>query len=705
MKFLARNWDVLLFGLIAGSFVYVASVRLEEVPVPQTDESYTLQVPYEMLNHGKLALPILRYLGGNIENVWHSYTPVFFVILSGFFKVFGWGLLEGRAFNLITAVLTLLMVYLIGRRLFDWRAGLIAVVMLVSDPTFLERSRLVRNDFAAAALALLAFYLYSIARERKSNRLFVCSGLTAGAGVMCHTNILYMLVAIGILMLIQHGWRVIKTKEAFFFYGSALVVMSYEIIYILIDWNNFLLQNRDDRLHFYVLSLDGIGRNFVKERIRYLDWIEGGNRIANLPLTLLHIFQVLAAVAVVYLIVRIVRAIKRREAHQEPRVPVMVGTLVVALFMAIVSGNKAIYYLAHLTPWFALCVGIMLSDLISLIGLVRESEWRRSKPVHAGLLVLLGITTVVYGRALYRQQTAYLKEVRREDRVLFNEFKSVLRDVVPDELCPVAMKSPVMWLVFPEADRCFASIEDRMEDNVDIEGNEYALILPNAGTQMRNEWKERLDEKYPVIGKLQNTVYGNIDVYYTGKNPTYGLATPKTYYFFDKSRGHFSDEQLSAAARVWSVNEAANSTGSDAGGMTFVSDPTARGIVLLEVATLNLEADTIYQISVTAVSNDSSWQLVVVDLRSGVWVLQRDISGGPRSEAIDAIFRTTGTDRIKIALRPLDHEKRVSIKLLGAALNRVAPLWKPKTNLSKDMREPEKLAAWSCDQPVSILHR
>src|SRR5215813_6212203 len=124
------RWDFLLLLLLVGGFVAVAAQRLGAIPVPEGDEAFTLQVPYEMLYRGKLALPMLRYLGGNIENVWHSFIPIYFVLLTGFHKLFGFGLVQGRMFNMITAALTLLMVYLIGRRLFDWRAGITSVILL-----------------------------------------------------------------------------------------------------------------------------------------------------------------------------------------------------------------------------------------------------------------------------------------------------------------------------------------------------------------------------------------------------------------------------------------------------------------------------------------------------------------------------------------------------------------------------------------------
>lgn len=214
MKALRNNYDLVIFLLVVAGFVYVASQRLGTAPMPDDgDESMTLQVPYEMIYRGHFGWPMYRYLGGNIENNWHSFRPVYYVMLSGFFKLFGWGLLQGRAFNLIMAVLALLIVYSIGRRLFDWRAALVACLMLVSDPAFLERSRMVRHDYAAAMFALLAFLLYEIARERKRGGFYICSGLAARAGAMCHTNSVHMLGGIILLMLLSDGLRTFFSKR------------------------------------------------------------------------------------------------------------------------------------------------------------------------------------------------------------------------------------------------------------------------------------------------------------------------------------------------------------------------------------------------------------------------------------------------------------------------------------------------------------
>ena len=531
MRRLRYNLDLVIVALVIAAFVAVAAQRLGTVPVPEGDEAFTLQVPYEMLNHGKLALPMFRHLGGNIENVWHSYIPVYFVILSGFHKLFGLGLEQGRAFNLMTAALTLLMVYLIGRRLFDWRAGLIAIGMLVGDPTFFERSRLLRDDFAAATFALLAFYLFESAEEQKKTWLYVVSGLAAGAGVMCHTNMLYMIAAVGLLILLRDGWRAFISKKLYLFGLSAFAVMAYEVIYVLIDYKNFLLQNRGDDVHFRVLDAGGLWQNLLEERLRYMKWLTGGLMFPELPQTTLRIFQILTIAAIIYLVISVARGFRRPGFMDDPKARLVLVTLVTVLFHALIVSHKRVFYLAHIVPWFALGVGVMLRDAMDRIATLRTSSLPRRAGVAAAVLGAVGFASL-----LVVQSRMYLAEVRKPNLASFAEFTAAIRDIIPDGLCPVAVKNPSVWLAFPEKDRCFATIENRFrqEAYADIDGKEYALVTrPNA-------LPDRLFDGgggYHLLGEMKNTPYGNLLIYYSGSDPRYLEMNPKRYEFFGELGG------------------------------------------------------------------------------------------------------------------------------------------------------------------------
>jgi 4-amino-4-deoxy-L-arabinose transferase-like glycosyltransferase len=679
LQTLVARWDFLLFAIVMCGFLFVATARLADVPVYETDESYTLQVPYEMLHHGRLALPMYRYLGGNIEQVWHSLTPLFFLLLSGFLKLFGFGVLQGRIFNLITVALTMLMVYVVGRRLFDWRVGLAALVLMASDQTVLERARLLRNDYAAEFFALLAFLLYEVAERRKRARFYVGAGLAAGAGVMCHSSILYMIAAISLLMLMRDGWRLFRQSKLYLFLASAFAVMAYEVVYILIDWRNARLQYRDDNLHFSIFSPAGLWENLLDEPRRYARWYAAYDvYFPNVPRTLLHLFQLLIAAALVYLLVRLALAIKRKVVASEPRVRLLVVTLTSALFFAVIA-HKAGYYNVHLITWYALAVGVMFSNGLNYARDTLRARWPHSIAMRAAALGALAVALLAYGALWARQSARYLREVRNPELARFDEMKDALRRIIPDDLCPVAVKAPVMWLAFVEKDTCFATIERRMADAVDIDGKDYALIVRPKSPDY---WARVLDDDGHLLGELSNTPYGNFRVYYTGNDPRFLTLAPQRYTFFRRWRGHVTNEQIAAARPAWSKQyDVSNEVGllnerrqmsNELGLMIAPPDKNAGGDGSQTIETIELKPKTIYQLQLEAASG-SDWQLVIADGQSGVELEQTEVIGGAVEARTEQVFRTFG-NRVRISARPLRAKHAEPLRLILININEVAPI-------------------------------
>ncbi|HYX40303.1 MAG TPA: hypothetical protein VE821_01335, partial [Pyrinomonadaceae bacterium] len=130
---------------------------------------------------------------------------------------------------------------------------------------------------------------------------------------------------------------------------------------------------------------------------------------------------------------------------------------------------------------------------------------------------------------------------RNPQLATFDEFAATLKEIIPDGLCPVAVKNPSVWLAFPESDRCFATIENRMKEALDLDGKEYALITrPNvvARGAARASSLEMADEKYHLLGEMQETPYGTLLIYYTGSDPRILALTPKRFQFYGQQRGH-----------------------------------------------------------------------------------------------------------------------------------------------------------------------
>lgn len=658
MKLTERNFGLPIFALIIGAFLFVGSQRLGVAPLPDSgDESMILQVPYEILNRGLFAWPMYRYLGGNIENTWHSFRPVYYLSLTAFFKVFGWGLLQGRAFNLMAAALVLGVVFLIGRRLFDWRVGLVAVVMLISDNTFVERSRMVRNEYLGAMFALLAFYLFEKAEERKRGWLYAASGLAAGAGVMTHTNTLYILGAIVLLMVLKRGWRALASRSTYLFAGSALAVMAYEIVYDVIDYANVRLQYHGDRAHFGRVSSSGLWQNVLDEPARYKDWAAGSLLFQDAPRTLQHVFQALTVVALVFVVVTCVRQFQRATAVDDPRARVLVVTMIAMLFLAIATGRRRKYaiYMAYLTPWFALCVGVLVREGVERLGRLRSNPWRIPLLSRKAALIAVALAGVVYGALLVRQNVRLMREITNPHIASFQEFAGVLRSIVPESVCPASIERPVMWLAFPEFDRCYASIERRMADNLDIDGKDYALIL---STRKNPGYIKDPDENYTLLGKMENTPYGDLRVYYTGTDPRYRALAPVSYQFFERWRGHVSEDQIAAARPVWSADANELSAGVQSsylipkpGGLDMGSLP---GIWLqhsLDLCSVELKPNTAYEVIVDGGSTGAGWRLVIVDGATARLAEPIVIAEGQPSQRIEGLFRTLDTARVRIAAR------------------------------------------------------
>jgi len=658
MRFLKKYFDFAILAFVIGGFVSVAAERLATTPLPDTDESMMLQISYEMLNHGKLAFPMKRFYGGNIENAWHSLTPVAFVTLSGFLKLFGWGLTQGRVYNLITSVLMLVLLYLLARKLFSWQVGLTAVVLIISDPLFMARSRLLRYDLLAAAFALLAFYLYEKAEESEGKWYYLGSGLAAGAGVMSHTNVLYILAVIAALMLLRDRLKLFRKGKLYLFAAGALAAMAYEIVFALVDYKNFLLQTRKDDVHFRVLEPMGWLNNLTTEPGRYVQWFEArGVRIDTATL-LLHVFLLATIVAIVYLLARAAVQIRRGNTWDDPRVRIVIATVIIVLFFAVVTQRKVTQYVVHLAPWFALCVAILLRDVVVQIHRLSVMKWRWAKPVYAAALVVVLLAIATYGYELVKQNRNYLIHVRNPDQASFEDLKVALRSVVPEGVCPASIASGYLWLAFPERDDCyFAYMEASLDEPLELEGKDYALIVKPKFEGRVSKLTGAGFERFHLLGELDRTPYGTLLVYYTGNDPRFTALPLRRYFFFGHQRGYVSDEQLARSREVWSAsapefiwNEAATvqSFRSDDDDEALPENGHRKGR-WMEFCSVDLDANSIYQVTADIVDQQDV-DLAVIDGQT-LFPVERISEAADAQQRFEGLFKTSRNRRVRIAVR------------------------------------------------------
>jgi hypothetical protein len=135
--------------------------------------------------------------------------------------------------------------------------------------------------------------------------------------------------------------------------------------------------------------------------------------------------------------------------------------------------------------------------------------------------------------------------VRNPEIASFEEFKTAIRSLVPDGVCPVVVRDPVIWLAFPEHDLCFANIQERTKKAADIDGNEYALIVSPA---LSRRWLKAIARNnHHLLGEILDSPYGSYEVYYTGVDPRWIALAPIRYQFFGRQRGFLKSEAASKA--------------------------------------------------------------------------------------------------------------------------------------------------------------
>jgi hypothetical protein len=200
-------------------------------------------------------------------------------------------------------------------------------------------------------------------------------------------------------------------------------------------------------------------------------------------------------------------------------------------------------------------------------------------------------------------------------------------------------------LAFPENDRCFANIERRMAPAVDIDGQDYALIVRPKNPDY---WAKDLNQRHHLLGELTDTPYGNFLIYYTGVDPRYA-AEPKRYHFFRRWSGHVSAEQVAQSREVWSATASdlgksfnnKKETAVDAG---FKVNP---GVFFSELSTVELKPATAYQLILDS-ERSAGWELILLDVESGSWVKQIELEGEDNTEEL---FRTLESKRLRLLVR------------------------------------------------------
>jgi 4-amino-4-deoxy-L-arabinose transferase-like glycosyltransferase len=140
------------------------------------------------------------------RDFFEHHTPWYYYVLRPFFNWFDVDtsfqsathfLILGRGLSLVFTIVSIAIVFWLGRLWGGRRTGLVAALLLLSQPVFLQKTLEMRPDVLALPffLAALAFTARAIRADgaSKSLRHFFAAGLGLGAATMCTQKMLFVL--------------------------------------------------------------------------------------------------------------------------------------------------------------------------------------------------------------------------------------------------------------------------------------------------------------------------------------------------------------------------------------------------------------------------------------------------------------------------------------------------------------------------------
>jgi 4-amino-4-deoxy-L-arabinose transferase-like glycosyltransferase len=227
-----RNRALGLVAVVA--YVLVGLVTLSHVPLVWMDEPWYTQPAWSFATNGTFAQPMFPGLHGlDVSNV--AYGRIYLAAVAAVFKVFGVGPFQARLISFVAGLFVIGITYLIGRRLWDASAGVIAALLLAVSQVFVLQTHDARPEILQLALSLAA--LWALLRSEDSHRLrwLFAAGLISAMTADVHLNGVITPIAIGAFLLARGGRTTTLEDLAALSAGVGVGVIWWFAVHVLPD--------------------------------------------------------------------------------------------------------------------------------------------------------------------------------------------------------------------------------------------------------------------------------------------------------------------------------------------------------------------------------------------------------------------------------------------------------------------------------------
>ena len=337
-----------------GGWVVVGLITLARTPLVWLDEGLYTQPAWSFASSGTFGMPMFADLHGYDQtNV--AFGRIYQTGVAIAFKLFGLGPFQARLLSLAAGLAVILLTFLLGRALWNARAGTFAAIALGVSPVFWMQTHDARPE-----MLLLAFFvaaLYVAVRSEGSGRArgYVVAGLIAGLAADIHLNgVLIPFVLVFFVAIRSGSRRLLLRRSVAIGIGTALGWLWWVSVHVLPDPALFVDQWSTGISGVLPIQLLGVDPRtvLIAEPLRFLQ-----AALRWWPLAWILPLGAIVGAVIVF------------RHHRERGVLAVIGaTGAMIVLMALLVAHKAPTYAVLVWPFGALLVGRWLSTLDRFAG-------------------------------------------------------------------------------------------------------------------------------------------------------------------------------------------------------------------------------------------------------------------------------------------------------------------------------------------------
>jgi 4-amino-4-deoxy-L-arabinose transferase-like glycosyltransferase len=341
--------------------------RLGRLPLIDPDEGRYIEIPREMLERGDFITPMLNHVK------YFEKPPLHYWLNALSLSVFGENEFAARFAGTLCGLLTVLVVYYLGRQLMGRRAGLYGATLLGTAGGFLVQSRINFTDMTLTFFLSAAFACFALAQRPEEERkgtwyylfyLFMALAVLAKGliGIVLPGAVIFL------YLLGTRRWRVLR--EMRLVSGGALFLLVCAPWFVLVS-----LKNPEFAQFFFIH--EHFQRFLTKVHHRYQPvWFF----IPVLLGTMLPWSPFIPAA--------LARGWRERKSAAQTLFLLLWAGVIFAFFSK--SSSKLVPYILPVFPPLALLIGDWFARGASAVSL------RRHAAGTGGLLILLGAAAIAY---------------------------------------------------------------------------------------------------------------------------------------------------------------------------------------------------------------------------------------------------------------------------------------------------------------------